>query len=105
MLYQQGDVLIEKVDSKKLPKIKTKKERDGQRMILVLGELTGHAHSTIDDVEVFVGEDGQTYMKAAKGATITHEQHGPLTVEPGTYQIRQAREYDHFQEESVRVRD
>jgi hypothetical protein len=38
-------------------------------------------------------------------ATITHDEHAPIIVPKGDYKINIVREYDHFNEESTRVRD
>ena len=96
---QQGDVLITLAA---IPKKATKK--DG-RAIVAYGEVTGHCHEVIGEgVEVFE-QDGTLYVSAPKGGTIQHEEHKPITLPPGDYQIGIVKEYDHFAEEARQVRD
>lgn len=66
---------------------------------LALGEVTGHSHrvmeADIEGVEMFEMEGG-LFMRvtADGGVSIVHEEHGPITVAPGDYEIRIAQEYD-----------
>ena len=101
-LFQQGDVLL--FTTNKIPLGVTGRS-DG---ILAHGELTGHAHrlANASDGLLYEAEDGTLYLRVgAGGASITHEEHAPLTLPPGTYKIGRVREYDHFAEEARRVRD
>lgn len=60
--YRQGDVLIERVDS--FPANLTKVARDGDRVILAYGEVTGHAHFFGDaGTEKFVDEKGAEFFR------------------------------------------
>ena len=96
---QQGDVLIV---SAAIPK--AAKRKDG-RAIVAYGEVTGHCHEVIGDgVEVYE-EHGTLYVSAPKGGTIQHEEHKPIALLPGDYQIGIVKEYDHFAEEARSVRD
>jgi hypothetical protein len=96
---QQGDVLIERVDSIP-PKSKTLPHRT-----LREGEATGHSHVAVaEDVRLFM-QGGKLFMSAPSGTTIVHEEHNPVTVPPGDYAINGVREYDHFDEESREVLD
>ena len=98
-MIQQGDVLLRRV---LIPK--SAKQKDG-RAIVAYGEVTGHCHEVIGDgIEVFE-ENGTLYVSAPKGGTIQHEEHKPITLPPGDYQIGIVREFDHFAEEARRVRD
>lgn len=108
---QQGDVLIKKVKSlpKGLKEVKTK--------ILQHGETTGHRHRFLDDatVQVFVDEsfkDTERITEAERkfiivGDTIQllHEEHKPVTVEPGVYEIDIVREFNYETREMNRVVD
>lgn len=98
MYYQQGDVIVEKcekIDGKKL-----------DHLVLETGEVTGHAHRISSGLaELF--ESGSTkYLKViSETATLTHEEHGAITLPRGEYVVRKVREYDHFTEESRAVQD
>ena len=106
-LFQHGDVLIERF-ADGIPK--GAKRLSHTR--LAEGETTGHAHVAVAEM---VGElpgvelyevDGTLYMNvAADEATVTHEEHKPITIPKGTYKIRRVREFDHFDERTRRVTD
>ena len=111
MLKQQGDVLIEAVDS--IPQ--GAKLRKG-RCVLAEGEATGHAHvvkasggkhaGQPDGAKLYeVGDTGELFLELSKEATVTHEEHDSFTIAPGKYQIRKVQEYDHFEEEARAVQD
>ena len=82
----------------------TATRREG-RAIVAHGKVTGHTHEVIGHgVEVYEDE-GVLYVSAPQGGTIQHEEHRPITLPPGDYQIGIVREYDHFVEEARQVRD
>lgn len=98
-MIQQGDVLLRRSD---IPRAAKRKEG---RAIVALGEATGHCHEVIGEgVEVYE-ENGTLYVSAPSGGTIQHEEHKPITLPPGDYQIGIVKEYDHFAEEASNVRD
>jgi hypothetical protein len=102
-MYRQGDVLIMKappgiVPGKAVP-------RDGGRVVLAYGEVTGHAHALVDDgIELFelaVDQDGRSpvndnsarLLVVPKPAALTHEEHAPIHLDPGQYVVIRQREY------------
>jgi hypothetical protein len=90
--YQQGDVIIKPVAS-----IPEGANPVGTR-VLREGEATGHAHrATGEGVQLFIHE-GTLYMRAEGETVVVHEEHRPITVPPGVYEIGAVREYDHFAE-------
>ena len=100
---QQGDVLI--VESKVPMGAKSVPARGG-RLILAEGELTGHAHAIEDCPEVELFEhDGVLYLSAKEEATVTHEEHGPVKIPAGEYEIGIVQEYDYDSEERKNVAD
>ena len=103
MLYQQGDVLIETVDS--IPSDMKEASKVNGRHILAEGEATGHAHAVVDEGVKLFGEFGNLFMTTEKEVTVTHEEHHAITIPAGDYKIRQVKEYDHFLEEARNVRD
>jgi hypothetical protein len=104
MLIQQGDVLISKVNS--IPKAAKTLYPKSRGYVLAEGETTGHAHVITDTASVEMYEtDEQVYMKVLKEITVTHEEHNPVVVEPGIYQVGKVQEYDHFAEEAKAVQD
>lgn len=85
-MYRQGDVLVRKIE--KLPKRVMKLETD----IIVMGEATGHAHR-IEHGTLF--RSGSTmFIQADAGAVLVHEEHAPIELEPGIYEVVRQREFD-----------
>lgn len=93
MQARQGDVLIERID--RMPKGAKKLERNGP-VILAHGEATGHAH-TIESLDVEMYETAAAadrYLRVGRnGATVVHQEHGPISLEEGMYMVRRQREY------------
>ena len=101
MKYQQGDVLIEKVEfNSQLKKVESK-----EGIILAEGEVTGHMHKVKEKAELFRDSNGQFYLSTNGPTTITHEEHKPITVPGGFYKIGIVREYDYIEEQSRKVVD
>jgi hypothetical protein len=103
--FRQGDILF--VPVSRLPKGKPKKRATG---LIAAGEVTGHAHRLApEDLEtsevleigdglfVRISKDGFA-IDGSPGATIVHDEHGPITLAPGVYEVRQQRERDLFSE-------
>lgn len=97
--YRQGDICIIPLEGKPHVPVNTLVERDRGRVVLAYGEVTGHTHAIHDtDVELFApGEASvlaERYLRIGEGgATLVHEEHGPITLEPGWYEVRHQREY------------
>lgn len=102
MLYQHGDVLIKKAS--KIPEAGKKVEKTGKGYILAEGEVTGHYHAVQDEIQL-IEKDGVLYIKASDKFTITHEEHKPITIPAGDYEVGRVSEYDHFSEEARKVAD
>lgn len=103
MKYRHGDVIINLTDKASGKKIK----HDGS-FILALGEATGHHHkiTVVDPVDMEVRETPAGYILVLhKSGTLTHQEHGPLTIAPGMYQVGHEREYNWFELATHRVID
>lgn len=91
-VYRQGDVLIVPVDS--IPAGCKPVKRDNGRVILAYGEVTGHAHAILDEgVSQIELKEGERYLNAPDGATITHEEHGTIVLPEGVFLIQRQKEY------------
>lgn len=100
MNYRHGDLFYKRVES-----IKGEKTFEGERFTLAEGEATGHHHVlTAPKIEIY-DDGGQRYVNLASTGTLTHPEHGVITVEPGTYIEIREREFDYFQGEMRRVVD
>jgi hypothetical protein len=88
MMVRQGDLLIVKVNTLPEGCIKHK------HRVLAEGEATGHKHE-LDTGELYEKE-GTLFFKVeeAQPATLKHEEHGPITFEPGVYKVIRQREYE-----------
>lgn len=106
-MFRQGDVLIEQVSA--LPKgAASEVPREGGRVILAHGEVTGHAHALTSQHAVLMSikvpqrgsvrgvdpELEERFLKVEKQSTLSHEEHGPIELPPGTYRITIQRQWD-----------
>lgn len=91
-IYRQGDVYIIKKDKIDKP-MKAVKE-----MVLAEGEVTGHAHrlkpQAGGSIQVFKNELDMAFKVEEKAAIVTHEEHAPIELDPGYYEVYIQREYD-----------
>jgi len=89
-VYRQGDVLIKRV--KAVPQTTANKRESG---ILAFGEVTGHCHKVenLNQAEVLeVGTD--LYLRVSEdGVRIVHDEHAPIMLPAGNYEIKIQREY------------
>ena len=88
-LYRHGDVLIKRVAN--LPTGSQK--RPGN--ILAHGEVTGHSHRIRQAEAMQLWERNNTMFLQVIGekATLVHEEHRPLELTKGIYQVWRQREY------------
>ncbi len=102
--YRQGDILLCRVD--RIPPGAKRVPRDGNRVIVAEGELTGHAHAfAAKEVRLFRDKASQRsfLLVGEGGAPLRHEEHGSILVPEGQYELRRQREY--APAASRRVRD
>lgn len=98
MFYQQGDVIVKEVQDVRGVKL--------DNLTLAQGSKTGHHHTiTKGDAELY-NDNGTLYLHVkSKEASLTHQEHKPIEIKKGKYQIVIVREYDHFAEEARNVAD
>jgi len=93
--YRQGDVfLVEAPFPRKGGPITVEHPSRGQ-LVLALGEATGHAHvitAAKGRAQLFLRGPWR-YLYVREPVDLVHEEHAPVTVEPGTYLVRIQREY------------
>jgi len=92
--YRQGDVLLVAVPA--IPKDARLLPRDQGRIVLALGEATGHAHAIADPQAVLLETELQQrflQVLAEGGVLLRHEEHHPILLPQGTYEVRRQREY------------
>ena len=125
--YQQGDVVMFKVDKEYFEKNTRHGEEykahymggKDQHAIIAFGEATGHKHQVnmVDmakeaGVTLNMGYNQSAGMDVPEGfkvidapVTITHEEHKPIELPPGYYMVRIVREFDHIAGRSGYVAD
>lgn len=100
---QHGDVLIKEVDA--IPEGAVPIPKRNGRLILAEGEFTGHHHAIVEKGAALYELKGELYIEVTQPVIVTHEEHKPLPIPPGIYQIGRVKEYDYFQEMERRVVD
>lgn len=88
--FQQGDVI-----GKKLSQMPDGKSVLIGRKTLVLahGE-SGHSHVIEDDEAELIQIGERMLLKLQKTAILKHEEHKPITLSPGIWEIGRVTEYD-----------
>ena len=88
--FRQGDLLFIRTDVRKLS---GKKIRNG---VLARGEVTGHAHRVADlaAAEAYEMDNGVFLSVSDQGVSIVHEEHKPVTLPAGLWEVRRQREYE-----------
>ena len=91
MQVRQGDVLI--VSVAEIPEGVQSTDR-----VLAHGEVTGHAHVIDGEAEVVrrerpTSEIVDAWLRLRSAGTLTHQEHGAITIPPGEYEVRRQREY------------
>ena len=94
--FRQGDVYLVRADGE-IPSGVQPVPREHGRIVLAYGEVTGHAHVITDaDAELFAttADAADRWLRVGpQGATLTHDEHAPITLAPGLYRTRIQREY------------
>jgi hypothetical protein len=100
--YRQGDVLIVLVAD--APQ-EGKDLREGDDIVFMHGEVTGHAHRIVAPAQKarLFDVQAERYLRVLSEVTITHEEHGPILLREGNY--RQAFQVEEQGEEVRRVAD
>ena len=124
MYYQQGDVILKKVTKAEMKKLKTK-EVQLEDKVLQRGETTGHKHQFVGSAALKVystderaadpGQvlritdlNGRRFIEVLPGdepALLKHEEHKPIHILPGLYELDIVREFDWVEGLTRRVLD
>lgn len=98
----QGDLFF--ISKIVIPKGARTVERTAKGYIIAEGEATGHAHVIDDDIRLYE-KDGTLYVSTSKTVEVLHEEHRPVRLQSGIWEVGIVREYDPFKEETRRVAD
>ncbi len=85
--HRQGDLLFVLQNSQP-PANLTARQSD----VIVEGEATGHAHRLTGGT-ILEAPDGTLYLNITRTAQVVHEEHGPITLDPGLWLVVRQREY------------
>jgi hypothetical protein len=87
-MWRHGDVLIAEVGG--VPQGANRQPN----VILAYGEVTGHSHRIEDPTKAELwAHQGVLYLVVLAQTRVIHEEHHPITLNPGTYRVWQQREY------------
>ena len=125
--YQQGDVVMLKVDDEYFKnnvrggdaESASYNTQSHNNPVLAFGEVTGHKHQIhmkdmLDKAEVTlhmgyrreVGVDvPDAFEVREETVVLTHEEHNPIELPPGKYIVKIVREFDHIAGRSRYVAD
>ncbi|MFJ1704284.1 hypothetical protein [Kitasatospora sp. NPDC088346] len=98
-MYRQGDVLIVPVAEGAVPSVVAglaAQPRDPRgRLVLALGEVTGHAHAVVGPGELRreTGPFGTAWLRLPEGGRVVHEEHAVIVLPKGWYRVVRQREY------------
>jgi hypothetical protein len=98
-MYRQGDVLIVPLAETAVPGTAhdaTSEPRDRRgRLVLALGEVTGHAHAVVGPGRLIreTNAFGPMLLHVPEGARVVHEEHAPISLPKGWYRVVRQREY------------
>lgn len=99
---QQGDVILRKLTA--MPDGNAAPVSKG-RCVLAEGESTGHAHVIEDDEAELIRIGERMLLKLGRAATVVHEEHGPITLAPGIWEVGRVQEYDYLSKMARPVAD
>src|SRR5690349_16208676 len=99
--WQQGDVIGRRLDFMPTGK-QTKLGK--KRLVLAHGE-NGHSHVLEDDEAELIQIGERMILNLKKQSTVVHEEHGPITLESGIWEIGRVKEFDYFQKMERQVVD
>jgi hypothetical protein len=98
-MIRQGDVLLVPVEA--IPEGTQPIARVDGRLILAWGEESGHAHAILaPDADLYelvsahdVYEMRSRFLEVEAEVALVHDEHAPLALPPGLYEVRRQREY------------
>ena len=86
-MYRQGDILFKKIYE--LPE-RLKEKPDN---IVAGGEGSAHAHMLVNGDLFQVEHSNQKYIRTRENTRLIHEEHLPIRLESGIYEVVRQREY------------
>lgn len=100
---QQGDVILK--PSTTIPEGERVVDQQVTDKVLAYGEVTGHSHRVVDGEAEVIKILGRLYLRALTECRVVHEEHKPVVIPAGTYEINIVRETDWLTRTVRRVAD
>ena len=93
---QQGDVTLTRLPAMPIgERVSVAKQPKG--FILAEGEATGHHHAIAGETDAELVKIGERMLlRLNEAATLTHEEHKPIELQPGVYAIGIVQEWDYL---------
>jgi hypothetical protein len=96
IIFRQGDVCL--IAVAEIPAEAKKQPAKGKKVILALGEATGHHHrfeflDTSHNVNLHASAAGARYVHVKAEAQLLHEEHSTVSVPKGKYLLPSQVEY------------
>lgn len=93
---RQGDVAL--VSVRAIPKDAVEQKIKGRKLILALGEATGHHHrfeflDKSQNIKLYVAAGGVRYLDVSVPSDLLHEEHSTARVPAGKWLLPQQVEY------------
>lgn len=114
-MVRQGDLLFKpvKVETGDYDRFNLRRYKHTGKTILVRGEATGHSHRVTDGQATILGPNdaarpgwlSELLLEVEQAATVSHEEHAPVTLLPGLWEVVRANEFDYAAGEARRVVD
>jgi hypothetical protein len=102
---RQGDVILTPVESGELAQRQPAPLDRAQRLnhlTLAEGEVTGHRHRIADGEAELYERNGTLYLSVrSESARLVHEEHKPIDIPRGLWQVRIQREYVGTEQQQV----
>lgn len=94
-MIRQGDVLLKPVPEQAMPVHPRAERQRAERGLLILarGEATGHHHAVLTDEAELVKQGERMLLTVFGSATLTHQEHAPIELPGGLYEVVPQREY------------
>ncbi len=99
--FRQGDVYLKQVEV--LPELEdkhyfsteSKPESEDKSIVLAYGESTGHKHAIYDGNAILMRQKNSDkfYLIIVKTSELKHEEHDPISLPVGNYEVVHQREY------------
>jgi hypothetical protein len=84
---RQGDLLFLRQDTRPAAPLTARRS-----LVILEGEATGHAHR-LQAGTILQAPDGALYLEVTQTTQVVHEEHGPITLDPGLWLVVRQREY------------